>query len=74
LHVFFERVLLDTCQRNRSRIVRIGRIPGCSIPSALWLGGSPRLRALRRSGGVHQLRSNHHLHRHPKLHRTTLCV
>jgi hypothetical protein len=21
-----------------------------------------------------QLRSNHHLHRHPKLHRTTLCV
>jgi hypothetical protein len=80
---------------KRKRPKRIAR---CSIPSALWLGGSPRLRALRRSGGVHlrrdsavdgdefgsgcqdsiaffdQLRRNHHLHRHPKFHRTTLCV
>jgi hypothetical protein len=26
------------------------------------------------NGGFDQLRSNHHRHRHPKLHRTTLCV
>ena len=47
----------------------------CSeLPSPFWLGGSPGLRALRRSGEAHELRSNHYLHRHPKLHRTTLCV